>query len=96
MAKSKQTTQKMNNKDVKEVRSMANRKYYSAFPSYDEDTKKIKGLVMDIEGIRYYIDLRDPVITEMKKGDKVLFTRKTYNVSILPAQKKSKSTKNAL
>lgn len=91
MAKSKQTK----STNVKEVRSMAKRKYYSAFPSYGDD-KKVKGLVMDIEGVKYYIDLKEPVTTEIKRGNKVLFTKKTYNVSILPAQKKSKSTKDVL
>lgn len=91
MANSK--TNKTKTKTVKEVRDVATkRKYYQAFPSYGDD-KKVKGLVMDIEGIKYYIDLKEPVVTEIKRGNKVLFTKKTYNVSVLPAQKKSRSAK---
>lgn len=95
MSNSKNVAQKKENITIKEVRSMSERKYYQAYPSYD-DSKKIKGLVMDIEGTKYYIDLKEPVVTEIKRGTKVLFTKKTFNVSVLPTQKKSSKVKNAL
>lgn len=95
MSNSKNVQARTRKTTVKEVSDMSKRKYYQAYPSYD-DSNKIKGLVMDIEGTKYYIDLKDPVVTEIKRGTKVLFTKKTFNVSVLPTQKKSSKVNNAL
>lgn len=78
MANSKEQT----NTNAKEVTQVEN-KYYTAYPSYD-DNKKVKGLILTIEGTTYYIDLKDPVITTKTRGDKVIFTKKEYNVAVLP------------
>lgn len=77
MANSKQN--KSNTKQVKEVRNVEEPKYYTAYPSYDED-KKIKGLILPIEGKSYYIDLKDPVITTTTRAGRVLYTKKEFNV----------------
>lgn len=77
MANSKNN--KSNVKQVKEVRNVEEPKYYTAYPSYDEN-KKIKGLMLPIEGKSYYIDLKDPVITTTTKANKVLYTKKEFNV----------------
>ena len=76
MANSKQQT---NKKQVKEVNNVEEPKYYTAYPSYDEN-KKIKGLILPIDGKSYYIDLKDPVITTTTRANKVLYTKKEFNV----------------
>ena len=77
MANSKNN--KSNAKQVKEVRNVEEPKYYTAYPSYDED-KKIKGLILPIDGKSYYIDLKEPVITTTTRGGRVLYTKKEFNV----------------
>lgn len=63
--------------------------YYTAYPCYnDAKPKKIKGLVLDIDGTKYYINLIDPVVTEKKVGDRVIYSRKEFNVCTMPPEKK--------
>lgn len=92
MAKTNKTSKA--NQQRKEVKAVSKAKtpkfvpqYYTAYPAYNE-FKKIKGLVLDIEGTKYYINIINPVITEKKIGDKVIYSRKEFNVCTMPPEKK--------
>lgn len=92
MAKTKQT-QKTKGKEVNTM-EQAEPKYYTAYPSYTAETdktpKRVKGLVMNIEGHTYYINLIEPVITEKKQGNRVIYSRKEYSVIEIPQETKDK------